>query len=278
MSIPLKVVLEREIEFRQERTIATIRESKTGGPARPLITGREPHETGRMVCIKAGFRAMDWESRRAESPCIELAEVASPVRRLMAQPHRLDMRVTGPQPVLTFFPDFELAVDARFIEDLARGTPFWAAALRWEPHHESFDWRTLILEVKDDRDPRLNDSAYSQKLELARQVYGKLGWSFASIVRSRDLPSNVVAKGVHKVWLRNLTHVTVLDVARVSRVIEGAGGRGAYAEVASALGPGPLGRHKLAALHVRRVVRIDLSRGLTPDSPVSLINDGGAVL
>jgi hypothetical protein len=90
MSIPLKVVVEREIKFRQERTIATIYESDSGAPARPLITGRKPHTTGRPVCIKAESRAAQWESFRAELPFIEFAEIASPVRRIRAQPHQLD--------------------------------------------------------------------------------------------------------------------------------------------------------------------------------------------
>jgi hypothetical protein len=90
MSIPLKVVALREIESRQERTIATIYETDSGAPARPLITGRKPHTTGRPVCIKAEFRAAPWESFRAELPFIEFAEVASPVRRIRAQPHQLD--------------------------------------------------------------------------------------------------------------------------------------------------------------------------------------------
>jgi hypothetical protein len=75
-----------------------------------------------------------------------------------------------------------------------------------------------------------------------------------------------------------MTRVNVLDVARASHVIDRAGGRTTYDEASAALGQGPVGRSKLAALHVRRVVRIDLSNGLTPDSSVVLVNDGGAIL
>jgi hypothetical protein len=116
-------------------------------------------------------RAEPWESNRAEPSFMRLAEVASPFSRTKAQPHRLDMKVTGPQPFLTFFPDFQLIADARCIDDLARGTPFWLAALRWIPDPHSFDACTLIVEVKDDDDPRLHDPDYLHKLDLARDVY-----------------------------------------------------------------------------------------------------------
>lgn len=274
----MKVVLEQEFEFLQERTIATISVSDSGGPVRPLITGREPHPTGRVVCIKAGFRALPWESILAELPFIELAEVASPFTGIMAQPHRLDMKVTGPEPVLTFFPDFQMISDARFIDDLAAGTPFWIAALRWVPDPQPLHARKLIVEVKDDGDPRLEDPDYRHKLDLARDVYQRLGWSFAMVVKSRDLPANDVERGVHKIWLKNLTKVTAVDVARVSGFIAREGGSADYDRVSEELGPGPLGRGKLAALHVRRVVRIDLSKGLGADTAVTLINDGGALL
>ena len=52
MSIAWKTVLQREFEFREARTLATIRESETDGPSRRLVTGREPHPTGSIVCVR----------------------------------------------------------------------------------------------------------------------------------------------------------------------------------------------------------------------------------
>jgi hypothetical protein len=279
MSIAWKTVLQSEFEFREARTLATIRESEDDGPSRRLITGREPHPTGSIVCVKALFRAVTWESMDSEMPLIPLAEVSSPVLRLKSQPHRLDMKVvSGTSPILSFFPDFEFVVDARLLEELERGEPFWASALRWEPKHESFDWRTLIVETKRDDDRRAKDADYLDKLDLAREIYRRIGWSFAHLRASKDLPIGQVAQGVKRVWSRAMTRVTVLDVARVSRVIEGSGGCVPYEEAGAAIEPGPVGRSKLAALHVRRVVRIDLSKGLAPESRVGLIGDGESIL
>lgn len=275
----MKHVLEREIEFREAGTVAIISVSEAGGPIRQLITGREPHPTGRPVLVKAGFRAQSWESFRSELPFMELAEVASPVRRFMAQPHRLDMKVIGgPRPVLRFETDFLLTVDAKFVADLESGAPFWLAALRWRGNSESFEPRKLVIEAKTDDDPRNHDPEYGHKLDLAREVYGKIGWAFVKVVGSRDLPSGEVAKGVHRIWLRALTKVSAVDVASVSDFIARAGDICSYCEVAEVLGGGPLGRSKLAALHVRRVVSIDLTKGLSPGSAVRLLNDGGAIL
>jgi hypothetical protein len=43
------------------------------------------------------------------------------------------------------------------------------------------------------------------------------------------------------------------------------------------LGNGPLARAKVAALHVRRVIAIDLAGNLAPHSPVRLVNDDRAI-
>ncbi|WP_342738799.1 hypothetical protein [Bradyrhizobium sp. B117] len=272
-------ILQREFEFRQARTLATIRESEAGGAARRLITGREPHPTGSPTCIKSGFRAVTWESMQSEWPLIRLAEVASPFRYIKSQPHRLDMNVVGGRDrVLTFYPDFQFAVDARFLDDLTGGKPFWAAALDWKPTSESFDWRTLIVETKTDGDRRAVDPAYLHKLDLAREIYRSIGWSFAHLLQSKDLQSGRIALGIDKIWSRALTRVTMVDVGRVSHAIERAGGRLPYEETAWVLGSGPIGKAKLSALHVRRVVSIDLSKGLTPESIVMLIKDRGAIL
>lgn len=65
--------------------LATITVAENGGPIRTLITGREPHPTGTITSIKAGSRAMPWESIKAERPALIACETASPVRRLLAQ-------------------------------------------------------------------------------------------------------------------------------------------------------------------------------------------------
>ncbi|WP_157785091.1 hypothetical protein [Bradyrhizobium yuanmingense] len=273
-----KLIVRREIELAEEGILATIRDSETGGPVRPLITGREPHPTGRVLCIKAGHRSLPWESIKAEYPFMEVAEVASPVRYFMSQPHKLTMRVTGPELTLDFFPDFELVADARFVRMLDEGAPFWHAAMQWRPDGAPFDGRHVIIEVKDDKDPRNKDPEYQHKLGLAKDVYESINYSFFPIVRSRDLPNADAWSAGHEVWLDRKTAVTAVDVARVVHVLAATGGVAPYSKVAAAIGDGPAGRAALAALHVRRVLNVDLTMDIKRDATVRLMNDGGALL
>jgi hypothetical protein len=238
MSKAWKTVLQREFEFREARTLATIRESETGGAARRLITGREPHPTGSPTCVKSGFRAVPWESMQSEWPLIRLAEVASPFGHMRSQPHKLEMNVVGGQdPVLTFFPDFQFAVDARFLDDLATGKPFWVAALGWKPTSESFDWRTLIVETKTDDDRRAVDPDYRCKLDLAREVYHRIGWSFAHLKQSKDLPSGRVAQGVDKVWSSAVFMTMVFPAHSAGAIFTAASRKGAFHGITAATTP-----------------------------------------
>jgi hypothetical protein len=279
MGINWKMTERLEFEFRNQRTFGTMYESETDGPSRRLITGREPHPTGSIVCLKAGFRNVTWESMDSEMPLIPLAEVASPIRRLKSQPHRLDMKVVGgPSLILQFFPDFEFIVDARLLDALDRKEPFWKAVLEWRPEGGRFDWRTLIAETKRDDDRRAKDPDYLHKLEVSHEFYRRIGSSFVHLRASRDLPSGEIKKGVNRIASRAMTRVTVLDVARVTEAIERGGGRIPYEEAAAAIEGGPVGKSKLAALHVRRVVRIDLSRALRSESQVELVSDGASIL
>ena len=70
--------------------VAQIVSSTDGGPLRQMVKGRSTKVTGAFVSFKAGSRSMPWESKDCELPAIELAEVASPVVRLLAQP-RLEL-------------------------------------------------------------------------------------------------------------------------------------------------------------------------------------------
>jgi hypothetical protein len=179
--------------------------------------------------------------------------------------------------VLTFFPDFQFKAEERFLNDLHGGKPFWQAALGWKPTSESF-WKELIVETKTDADRRGVDPDYLDKLEVARETYRSIGWSFAHLKQSKDLSSGRIAAGVDKIWSRAQTRVSMVDVSSVLHQLERAGGLLTYDEVAFVLGSGPIGKAKLAALHVRRVVSIDLSSGLHDDSVVVPITDGGAIL
>jgi hypothetical protein len=223
---------------------------------------------------------MPTESLRAELPTVFLAEVASPFKDFMVQPHRLEMKVVNSdRDVWDYRPDLKATVDVHFIESLKAGTPFAEAAAQWSPAAGvQPDFRTLIVEVKDDNDPRNGDEEYRMKLDLAAEFYRRIGWHFVKIVRSVDLDCEHIPAAVREIFLDALTKIAMPDVSVAIDTVRSLGAAATYSRIAEQLGDGPLGRAKLAALHVRRVVSIDLGRPLSGESAVRLMEDGAAIL
>lgn len=237
-----------------------------------MVTTGSTKPTGTFVSLKGGSRAMPWESMKCELPALELAEVASPVVSLMAQPHRLELFVRRRRDPLIYFPDLELTVESSLYSRLMAPRPFAEALLQWRPDPgRSTGYRTVVVEVKDDDDPRNDDPEYQRKLSLAAKVYRGLGFGFLVIVRSHDLAC-VDLDLVHNVALENYTKVSPIDVDVCMRWLSSSGGVGRLGGLVMRLGGGATGREKAAALHVRRVISVDLSQGFLPSTPVSLLH------
>ncbi|MDB5203933.1 MAG: hypothetical protein JWQ27_3342 [Ferruginibacter sp.] len=266
-----KLSLKREAELREEGTIARIY-TKEGSVVK-LITGREPHPVGRMVCVKAGMRAVAWESMRAEMPMIRLCEVASPVHTLKSQPHNLVMTVIGRRYPWRYRPDLELTTDVSFARSVASGTPFVDAVANWSPRSSNEGLTTLVVEVKDDEDPRIDDPEYLLKLELAKKVYRKLQWEFVTVVKSRDILRDDVAKAVRSLYLDHDASIGPGDINTLHQLFA-TREMVTLGETIRAFGGGVAGKAKASAMHVRRFLTIELSRGLAMDSVVRPIRDG----
>lgn len=253
----------RTIEIDSLRTFARIEEREDGGPIVDLITGREPHVVGTKVCIKAGMRALPWESNDAERPMIELCETASAVRSMLSQPHELFMKVTGEPREWMYRPDLRLTVDAAFAQAVLDSIPFAEAVCSWRPSEGRLATKTLIVEVKRDDDPRFNDPIYLRKLELARQVYEDIGWAFVWVTNSIDIKHAASARSVREVMLDHDVSLAPSDITVARRVL-GAEGKATLGELVNALGS--LG--KCCALHVRRIICMDMENDLRPDTAV----------
>jgi len=253
----------RTIEIDDLRTFARIEEREDGGPIIDLITGREPHVVGTKVCIKAGMRALPWESNEAERPMIELCETASPVRAMLSQPHELFMKVTGEPREWMYRPDLRLTVDVVFAEAVVNAVPFADAVCSWRPTEGQLATKTLIVEVKRDDDPRFDDPIYLRKLELARQVYERIGWAFVWVTSSVDILHAASARSVREVMLDHDVSLAPSDITVARRVL-GAERKATLGELVNALGS--LG--KCCALHVRRIICMDMRNDLRPDTAV----------
>jgi hypothetical protein len=252
-------------------TIASIVRSSDDGPIRRIPKSSATKPTGTFISVKAGYRAMPWESMRCELPTIELCEIATPVVALLAQPHRLELRVRKRAEPLIYFPDLELEVETDFYEALMRGEPFGEAALTWRARSscKASSLRKLVIEVKDDDDPRLEDRDYAQKLKLASEVYAKLGICFRTIVKSKDL-SCVDGGMVRDLTLERLNEIAPMDVHRVMNMFPPEASTRTLGEIVQVLGGDGVGSEIASTLHVHRIISIDLRRGFRPDALVSL--------
>lgn len=215
---------------------------------------------------------MPWESMKCELPFMQLSEAASPVVSLLAQPHRLEMFMRWRRDPLIYFPDLELRVEVSFFEMLAsKDLPFGRALLEWRPEKgRQLGHRTIVIEIKDDDDPRNNDPDYQRKLSLAKRVYAGLGMGFLVVQRPRDLAC-VDLDLIQHVALCNYVEVSTADEYACTRWLSDRSGTGRLGDLVAQLGGGLTGRDKAAALHVRRVISIDLARGLLPSTPVTLL-------
>ena len=243
------------------------------GPLPRINPGRQRKPVGRTVCVKAGWRAVPWESYGAERLMIALCEVASPVISLMTQPHALKMTIAGQKRKEVYFPDLQLIVDRRFATSVVDGVPFAEAVEWWRP--DAVDKRTavMIVEVKDDRDRRSQNADYLEKLELAKRVYEGRGWIFVTVFRNGGIERPTISTAVREIMLDHDTMVDAVDEEAVRRLVAKQSGLAFLEEIVEVLGGGPIGRAKAAALHVHRKIAIDLGDNFSPKSLTRLIEN-----
>jgi hypothetical protein len=248
--------------------IARVLTSVDGGPVRRIVDGRRNIYTGFFCSVKADFAQMPWESRKSERTAMMLAEASSRVVSLLAQPHRLELFIKQQKKPLVYFPDLQLKVHPSFVYDLDRGVPFSIAALARSFDETDDDLRTVIVEMKDDRDRRQSTKKYKKKLELVGEIYEMLGIDFRIVQRGEELyPFQLRVAASVISWRR--TVVTQFDVWAVQRALRAEPQRASV--VVAALGGGPFGWAKLKALHVRRFLEIDLDDLITPSTRVRLL-------
>ncbi|NNM74205.1 hypothetical protein [Enterovirga aerilata] len=217
------------------RVTANIITDPRGGPIRRIINGRHRKPTGRYSSAKAR-RAMPWEDRR-ERDYFMHCEADANVATYLAQPHRLEMFVGMREP-LVLFPDLR--------RDMADG-------------------QVAITEVKKTYAP---DPFYALKIELARDVYASLGWSFA-VVEADEIYARPVFDTAKTIQADKDAELTVAQRFAVLDALEAAGGAIAYGALCEKLGGGIMGAVFVHAAVVRRNAAIDIRQRLRPDTPVT---------
>ncbi|WP_141494069.1 hypothetical protein [Rhizobium sp. S9] len=260
----------RESNGEDSRVVARIVRSKDGGPIRRIINGRSRRRTGTFISHKAGLRAMPWDSFQGELPVLFCAEVSSGVATLLAQPHRLEMRIIEQKRPLIYFPDLELGVDDQFLDELRAGQPF--ASVAASPRFRTQSAKTcrkIIVEVKRDNDPRRNDPMYIRKLELANEIYRRLNVPFFIVDSDRITAEEI--RRFQSLTIDRHARLELLDYDALRGILSVGGEKQPYSRVVAALGGGPVGQAKAAALQVKRVISMDLRSNLIDDTDVNII-------
>ncbi|MFP3546914.1 hypothetical protein SB748_26120 [Rhizobium sp. SIMBA_035] len=202
---------------------------------------------------------------------MQLADLSSRVHYVLAQPHRMEIKVRGNRGRdLIYFPDLMLRTDPSFVGDLRSGARFIDAVAAPTSHRlPKREWETVIIEIKADVDPRDEDEAYRAKLEFAKEVYSRKGFHFFEIRASAHLMSSFARTARLMDWRKNVAIDEFDFLACRSAFSTGLVSTRGVLE--RALGGGAHGRVKLHGLHYRQLVSVDLHRGLDSAAAVYLM-------
>lgn len=213
------------------------------GPVRTIITGGKRRATGRFFSVKNG-RAMPWEAEHEEPFAFAAAEVETECLAWIGQPCRIEIPY-GPN-WLRYFPDL-----AR--RDIVEGRGI-----------------TRVIELKRDKQREVEDNPeYKEKLELAKELLRLVGATF-QILDDSDLGTPVYRRNVSMIVLDKNTKVGPSDIAR-ARDIAGKSRQATYGDLCEGLGGFIIGKRKVHALMIQRILRIPLHREITVSTTVSLV-------
>ncbi|MCK1463574.1 hypothetical protein IVB34_35800 [Bradyrhizobium sp. 2] len=232
---------EAAIRFARESCVISI--APDNGPFRTGSLGAR-RARGRIFSMK-GKRSMPWEGRNdkcEEVLACETAEVETNCLQWISQPCRIEMR--DGLGWSAYFPD------------LAKRT------LR------SRSWITKVAELKRKKDEIYAVEGYEEKLQLAEQHLNSIGIEF-EILENRDLGTPCFRRNVHQVFLDRNTAIEPRDISLARDVAHSCA---AYGELCEALGGYIVGKKKLHALMVRRILSIPLDRVITTETIVDLVD------
>jgi hypothetical protein len=232
-----------EAAIRFARVSCIISVAPDNGPFKTSsVGGRRAH--GRIFSIK-GKRSMPWEGRNEkceEVLACETAEVETPCLQWISQPCRIEMRDGLGWSI--------------YIPDLARRT------LRVR------SWITKVTELKRRKEEIYAIDGYEEKLHLAEKHLNSIGIEF-DILENQDLGSPCFRRNVHHVFLDRNTAIDARDISLARDVARHCA---AYGELCEALGGYIVGKKKLHALMVRRILSIPLDRVITTETIVGLVD------
>jgi hypothetical protein len=216
---------------------ATLIERVDGGPMRTVLDASPKRAVGWYASQKNG--GGQFHESRNERNAFYLAEVATRVVGYRAQPHTLEIIIDG--KVRTYTPDREDRLS---------------------------DGRIEIIEVKGDYNAE-RDPQYHAKLEVARIVYARLGWSFR-ILEQAEIEAQPCFNAVEYIQSLRSTVIMQIDEDRVIQRLASSSVV-TLSEIRGLWGTPILGFAKMCALMVKRTISIDFESGLSDRTLVRLV-------
>jgi len=225
-------ISKRQSVLKTPDVAAVIVTATNGGPIR-TITGRALlRPNGRFPSRKA-WRVLPFEAMH-ERALMWICEADPSIKTFLSQPHRLEMNIGEARP-LVYFPD-----------------------LMWE----SADGRIEIIETKKTLSEVRRDPRYEMKLELARWVYEREGWSYR-VLDEKTIFAEPRWSNARAIVTDRHTVLSSRDKLRlIERLQQGPITYGkAIATLSVSDSPfDPVARAKLHAMFVRRQAHIDISQ------------------
>lgn len=233
--------LEHAIQF--STLAARVVTADDGGPIRTITAVNYRRPTGRFPSRKA-LRTLPFDAMH-ERDLLWISEADPAVVSFLSQPHRLELNVRGRNKPLAYFPDVRRDMENGGVE---------------------------IIETKKRANEVDADPFYAQKIELARQVYEMLGWTFRvvawpEIKRGATLSNARMIAGSHHVRLTTTDRLRLMSILQDTAV--------AYGDVVSALSDAAdpfdvVAREKLHAAIVHRIASVDIHAPIFAHSPVRI--------
>lgn len=212
-----------------------------GSPIRSIITGRRRIVTGSYASRKAR-RAFPFEGMN-ERAFFMHSEVDTNVVDYRAQPFRFEFVLDGQKRV--------------YIADCVRLLA---------------DGSIEVIEVKNDQ-RALRDLQYASKIERVWAICAALGWTFRVVLRQQLISPAVRYANIVEVQSRRHTRFDASHEYVARHALDRAGGQLALGEFADALGERQRGMAIAQAMMVGRLLDIDLT---DPLSPNTLVRTAGA--
>lgn len=217
---------------------ATLVITPSGGPIRTIVTGRRYITTGSYASMKAG-RPCPFEGMN-ERAFLMHCEVDTEVVDYRAQPFRFEFVVDGKKR--TYIVDCVRLLDGERLE---------------------------VVEVKKDR-RALKDPDYSLKIDCVAEICRQLGWQFRVVFADDLFLPKERFQAIEDIQSWRLTAYSEADVYRLIKRLDNASVE-CLGSLADMFSSSQLGRAKLKAMMVHRLVAIDLASPLSDDSAVRLI-------